>query len=162
MNYYKAFPARNKGYSLIELTIVILIMSIIMAIVVPIMNNYIANYQLQTECMQLQQHIRSVAQEALVKDSDSFYIRLRLIEDKYIIVAPSGNSNSTTVQLPDGIDLAFSNFPLDYIRFSGKGKPVVGGHIRLESKKTGKMQYVIVAAITGRARISNQPPLSNE
>ncbi|WP_347487638.1 prepilin-type N-terminal cleavage/methylation domain-containing protein [Desulfoscipio sp. XC116] len=152
----------NQGFSLIELIIIILVMGIIMAIAVPSMNNCLTNYQLHAECMQLQQHIRSVAQEALVKDSDDFYIRLYLADDKYGIVAPTGNGNSVMVQLPVGIDLAFSNFPLDYIRFSGKGKPVVGGSIRLESKRTGRMQYVIVAAVTGRTRVSDKPPLSNK
>ncbi|AGL02047.1 prepilin-type N-terminal cleavage/methylation domain-containing protein [Desulfoscipio gibsoniae] len=162
MNCIRSTIFGNQAYSIIELAVVILIIGIIMTIAVPAMNNYMANYQLQAECLQLQRHIRSVAQEALVKDSDSFYIRLYLADDKYRIVAPSANGNSEIVQLPEGIDLAYSNFPLDYIRFSGKGKPVVGGHVRLTSKKTGKMQYVIVAAVTGRTRISHQPPLSSE
>jgi len=152
---------RNQGYSIIELTVVILIIGIILAIAVPTMQNYLADCQLQAESMLLQQEIRSVAQESLVKDSGSYYIRLDLPNDKYKIIDPSSNNGYRVVELPDGVDLAFSNFTNHYIFFSPKGKPVVGGCIRLESKKTGKMQYVIVAAITGRTRVSEQPPLSD-
>lgn len=161
---------RNQGFSLIELTMIIMIIGIIIAIAVPTMENYLANYQLHSTCLQLQQHIRSVAQEALVKDCDNYYILLYLEQDKYKIVAPLDNKNSTMITLPDGVDLAFSNFRYassntdnnNRIIFSGKGRPVVGGIIRLESKKTGKIQYVIVATITGRTRISDKPPLNNE
>jgi len=160
---------RNQGFSLIELIIIILIMSIIIAIAVPSMSHCLANYQLNVECMQLQQYIRSVAQEALVKDCDNYYILLYPEKEKYRIAAPLGNGSSIMITLPDGVDLAFTNFKdnspdLQYniIKFSGKGRPVVGGYIRLQSKKTGKMKYVIVAPITGRTRISDKPPLSNE
>ncbi len=152
----------KQGFSLIELIIIILIMGIIMAIAVPSMDNCLANYQLHTECLKLQQYIRSVSQEALVKDCDDYYILLYCDKDKYKIVAPSDNGNAMMIQLPDGVDLAFSNFTYNRINFSAKGKPVMGGCIRLESKKTDKMQYVIVAAITGRTRISDKPPSSNE
>jgi len=156
------FDMRSQGFSLIELIMIILIMSIIIAIAVPSIDHCLVNYQLNAECMQLQQYIRSVAQEALVKDCDNYYILLYLEEDKYKIVAPLDNKSSTMVLLPDGIDLAFSNFKHNKIIFSGKGRPVMGGCIRLENKKTGKMKYVIVATITGRTRVSDKPPLSNE
>ncbi len=152
----------RQGFSLIELIIIILVMSIIMAIAFPPMDNCLANYRLHSECLQLQQYIRLVSQEALVKDCDNYYILLYFNQDKYKIVAPLDNGNVMMVLLPDDVDLAFSNFPYNRINFSAKGKPVTGGCIRLESKKTGKMQYVIVAAITGRTRISDKPPMSNE
>jgi len=109
---------------------IILIMSIIIAIAVPSIDHCLVNYQLNAECMHLQQYIRSVAQEALVKDCDNYYILLYLEEDKYKIVAPLDNKSSTMVLLPDGIDLAFSNFKNNKIIFSGKGRPVMGGCIR--------------------------------
>jgi len=148
----------NKGFSLIELIIVTLIIGIIITLAVQLMNTCLANNQLHAECMKLQQNIRSVAQEALVKDSDNYSILLYLDEEKYKIAAPLGSGSSIIIQLPDGVDLNFSNFTYNKILFSGKGKPVVGGYIRLKSERTGKIKYVIVAAITGRTRISDTPP----
>lgn len=153
--------AKRQGFTLIELNIIILTLGIITAIVVPTMQNYLADCQLQAHCKQLQHEIMSVAQEALVKDSSTFYIRLDLHNDRYIVRDSSSGVNRL-IELPAGVDLVYSNFPSNTIYFGPKGRPNVGGTIRLESNRTAKMQYVIIAAVTGRTRVSDKPPLWNE
>ncbi|MBF7082132.1 prepilin-type N-terminal cleavage/methylation domain-containing protein [Desulfallas sp. Bu1-1] len=152
----------RKGFTLIELIVVLLILTIAMSIAIPSFNNFLADYQLDAACRQLQQEIRSTGQDALADESSTYQINLYVRDDKYRMIDLSKPGVYREVVMPGGVDIVYTNFENDIIKFTPKGMPTSGGHISLRSRKTGKYQYVIVAVVTGRTRISDYPPEGNE
>lgn len=151
-----------KGFTLIELLVVLFILSIILSITIPAFNNVLAGYQLDAACRQLQQDIRSTGQEALSEESTTYQINLYVGDDKYRVVDLLKPRNYREVVMPAGVDIVYTNFQDDIIKFTLKGMPTRGGHITLRSDRTGKYRYVIVAPVTGRTRVSDDPPVNNE
>lgn len=156
----------RNGFSLIELITVLALMAIVLAITMPGLNNYLADCRLEAACLQLQQDIRSVAQDALVKESANYRINLYRSSEKYRVKDLSPPGTYRDVVLPEGVDLVWTNFSNqnfgdDVIIFNARGIPTDGGHISLRSERTGKFKYVIVTPITGRTRVSDESPVSD-
>ena len=153
---------QNKGFTLIELVTTLAVASILLAIAIPMASESLAGFQLNASSARLAQDIRTVSQQSLTQDYDYYYIQLYADNNRYRIGDILDSDNSRWVDLPGWVELDGSNFDLQRLSFSGKGKPITGGYIRLKNKNNNKFKYVIVAAITGRVRVSDQPPLSNE
>lgn len=151
----------NRGFALIELSVVMLIMALIAAAAVPNLNKSHAGYNLHVAALRLQQEIRTLGQESLKRETAGYRITFNINRDYYVIYGPDGAGKVT---VPPGIDIVGTNFDdatnyiFDRINFSARGKPTRGGHVTLKSTLTGDFKYVIVAAVTGRTRVSDNPP----
>lgn len=156
--FLKRIPKRD-GFSLIEWTIVIAVYALFLVLAVPAIHNYLANYRLEAACLQLQQDIRSTAQDALVKESAYYNICLNPSLEKYRVTDMSKTGTSREVVLPGGVDLVGTTYDnYNTIYFSATGLPTSGGHISLKSEPTGKFMYVIITPVTGRTRVADEPP----
>lgn len=152
------FYLHRWGFSLLEIIVVLALLAVISVVAIPTFGNYLAERELEAACLQLQQDIRLASQQALVGESATYRINLYRNAEKYRVLDMSKPSRYREVAMPPGVDLAWTNFENDVIYFSARGRPTAGGHITLKSGKTGKFLYVIVAPVTGRTRVSEQPP----
>ncbi len=99
--------------------------------------------------------IRLVQQLDMNQDVVPYTVLFNYQEDIYII--KKGVYTYKEVQLPKGVDLVYTNFKNNELRFDRKGDPNCGGHLSLRDKN-GNFLYVIVASLTGRVRIDKIPP----
>lgn len=148
----------NKGFTIIELTVVMLIIALFAAMTMPGLSRTYAKQNLQLAALQLQQEIRTLGQESLKREWAGYQITFYATREYYNIKGPEGTRKVT---LPARVELVETNFDVpspDQMNFSARGMPTRGGHIALRNTVSGEFKYVIVAAITGRTRISDTPP----
>ncbi len=140
------------GYTLAEVVVVLSITVIFLGftLVFPGANRQ----KLDVAASIVAEDIRLVQQ--LNMNQDAVYtVLFDCQNDSYYI--QKGISSYKKVQLPNGIDLVFTNFDSNKLRFNPKGDPNRGGHLSLRDKN-GNFRYVIVASLTGRVRTDKIPP----
>jgi type II secretory pathway pseudopilin PulG len=150
-------PTTATGFTIIEVTIVLLIISIVFIAALPVTGKAASFFNLKHSANQMAADIREVQQRAL-SESCSLYM-IDFYPDKYVIKKSSHSVAIIidAVYLPQGIRIDNTNFSEGKIRFSAEGTPR-GGTVTLRDQKTNKFRFVIVASITGRVRVSDQPP----
>jgi prepilin-type N-terminal cleavage/methylation domain-containing protein len=148
----------STGFTIIEVTVVLLIISIVFIAALPVTGKAASFFNLRHTANQMAADIREVQQRAL-SESSSLYM-IDFYPDKYVIKKSSHSVAIIidAVYLPQGIRIDDTNFSEDQIRFSAEGTPNMGGTVTLRDQKTNKFMFVIVASITGRVRVSDQPP----
>lgn len=145
------------GFTIIELTVVLLIISIVFIAALPVTGRAASCFKLKHSANQIVANIREVQQRALSESSSGYMIDFRT---DYYVIKKSSHPTAIVVDavhLPPGIRIEHINFSENPIRFSAKGIPN-GGTITLLDEKTGQYLFVIIAAITGRVRVSEDPP----
>ncbi|OPY57739.1 MAG: hypothetical protein A4E55_01459 [Pelotomaculum sp. PtaU1.Bin035] len=151
----------NLGFTLIEATIVVIIISVIVAVALPDFNKTIGLYNLDSSARELASDIRSLQQNALKHESAGFEILFNTGTESYRLINTDVGvlSPYKIKKLPAGIDLVFSNFKDSRLIFAANGNPAggIGGHISLRDHATGTFLYVIIDSI-GRVRVSDTPP----
>jgi prepilin-type N-terminal cleavage/methylation domain-containing protein len=148
----------STGFTIIEVTVVLLIISIVFIAALPVTGKAASFFNLRHIANQMAADIREVQQRALSESSSGYFIDVRT--DHYVIKKSSHPTAAIidAVHLPQGIRKYDTNFSEDQIRFSAEGTPNMGGTVTLRDEKTGQHMFVIVAAITGRVRVSEDPP----
>ncbi|WP_003542133.1 prepilin-type N-terminal cleavage/methylation domain-containing protein [Desulfotomaculum nigrificans] len=157
----------NKGFTLVELVVVIMILGIITAMSMPNFGRPLSDYKLYTAARQLATDIRSLEQKSINLADDKYNNYSNYImfgsKNKYLIneVIPSTGDNVQVIQrsvnLPSGIEIFLTNFTNNMLVFNRSGGTSSGGTISLKSTVTGKQLYVIVLTGSGRVRVSNTP-----
>jgi len=144
----------SSGYTLAEVVVVLSITVIFLGFTLVFPGA--ANRQnLDVAASVVAEDIRLAQQ--LNMDQDALYtVLFDCQNDLYYI--QKGVGSYKKVQLPHGIDLVFTNFDNNKLRFNTKGDPSSGGHLTLRDKN-GNFRYVIVASVTGRVRTDKIPPL---
>jgi type II secretory pathway pseudopilin PulG len=146
------------GFTIIEVTIVLLIISIVFIAALPVTGKAASSFNLRHTANQMAADIREVQQRAL-SESSSLYM-INFYPNKYEIKKSSHPTAAIidAVHLPQGIRIEHINFSEDQVRFSTEGTPRVGGTVTIRDQKTDKFMFVIIASITGRVRVSDKPP----
>ena len=144
---------RTKGYTLIELMVVICIISLLLGLGINGLDYLIQWSKLNTAAALLSSELKNSQSRAFYEgvwykidfweslDRYRIYKQTELVED---------------IILKD-IDLFNSNFTDDKVYFYPNGVPNMGGTVTLKNKR-GKVLYVIMTPVTARVRISPNPP----
>lgn len=149
----------GRGFTIIELVAVLGILAIMVAIALPSSAAFLSRCNLEGAARGLAGDLRFIRQEAITSGiSSSIYF---YITDKRYQVRLMEKNERYNVRLPEGIDFeGKTTFSGDHpsVVFNKMGRPSGrGGTIVLKSS-TGEMRFVIVLPVTGRIRISKDPP----
>jgi prepilin-type N-terminal cleavage/methylation domain-containing protein len=153
------------GFSLIELMLVLLLMGILLAVAVPLGERSVARFNLTGAARQMAADIRMHQQVAISSEDDLSTYQIIFDPSKHRYQLQKNTLIMKTINLPGTVHITNTNFPgqNNRLRFSIQGRPIDGGGtITLLDQVTGELYYVIVAAITGRVRISTEPPAAGE
>lgn len=158
----------SQGYSLTELAVVLAITGIMALLAWPGMIDCLDELYLRQTANQLVRDIRFVQQQALHNPAGGWkvsFITSQMINGQqtniqgWFIFRFVNNISCVqhTRRLPAGCSFLGGNFNLREVRFSELGVPISSGHIGIRNRR-GDILYVIVAPVTGKARIDTQPP----
>ena len=144
---------RNKGYTLIELMVVVGIVAILFGLSINGINNLIQWSKLNTAATLLSSELKNTQSRAFY---EGVYYKLQFWPtlDRFRIYKQTELYKD--IQLED-INLFNTNFTDDNLYFYPNGVPGQGGTVTLKNKK-GKVLYVIMTPVTARVRISPEPP----
>jgi len=144
---------RNKGYTLIELMVVVAIISLLLGLSLNGLNNLIQWSKLNRAAALLSSELKNTQSRAFY---EGVYYKLQFWPtlDRYRIYRKTELIQD--IMLAD-IDLFNTNFTNNYVYFYPNGVPGMGGTVTLKNKR-GKILYVIMTPVTARVRISQNPP----
>jgi len=144
---------RNKGYTLIELMVVIGIISLLLGLSINGINNLIQWGKLNTAATLLSSELKNTQSRAFY---EGVYYKLQFWPtlDRFRIYKQTELYKD--IQLED-INLFNTNFTDDNLYFYPNGVPSMGGTITLKNKR-GRVLYVIMTPVTARVRVSPDPP----
>lgn len=145
--------SHSKGYTLIELMVIVLIISLLLGISINGINNLIQWSKLNTAATLLGSELKNTQSRAFY---EGVYYKLQFWPtlDRYRIYKQTEFYKE--VQLKD-VNLFNTNFTDDNLYFYPNGVPGQGGTVTLKNKK-GKVLYIIMTPVTARVRISPNPP----
>jgi prepilin-type N-terminal cleavage/methylation domain-containing protein len=147
----------NRGFSLLELAVVLSIISLLVAIGAPGIIKWRQDHQLNSEIRHIQATIQRMRMQAL-KEKSSVEIKFDPVANDYEarILMRGMDGGKTKVlkhQLPPGIRISRITFRNCMLRFNGRGLPAGGaGSVSLINQR-GVVRRIVVP-ITGNSRIS--------
>ncbi|HBY56435.1 MAG TPA: hypothetical protein DEG96_01000 [Candidatus Atribacteria bacterium] len=152
---------RNKGYTLIELMVVVGIISLLLGLSINGLNNLIQWNKLNTAAALLSSELKNTQSRAFYEGvyyKIEFYTTFNwpTSPNKYKIFKGSESELYKEIKL-EGVELFKTNFTDNRVRFKPSGVPSQGGTVTLKNKKE-KVLYVIMTPVTARVRISPDPP----
>lgn len=151
----------NNGYTLIELMVIVLIISLLLGLSINGINNLIQWSKLNTAATLLSSELKNTQSKAFYEGvyyTIEFYTTFNwpTSSNKYKILKGSESELYKEIKL-EGVELFKTNFTHNKVRFYPNGVPNMGGTVTLKNKK-GKVLYVIMTPVTARVRISPNPP----
>jgi len=143
----------NKGYTLIELMVVVVIVSLLLGLGVSGLDYLIQWNKLNVTAGLLSSELKNIQSRAFY---EGVYYKLQFLPslDKYKIYKKTELIDDIILK---DIDLFNTNFTNNIIYFYPNGVPSMGGTITLKNKR-GKILYVIMTPVTARVRVSPDPP----
>ena len=146
---------RNKGYTLIELMVVVGIIALLLGLSLNGLDNLIQWSKLNTAAATLSSELKSTQSRAFYK---GVYYKLQFWPtlDRYRYRIYRQTELIQDIILAD-IDLFNTNFTDNNLYFYPSGVPSMGGTVTLKNKR-GKVLYVIMTPVTARVRVSPNPP----
>ncbi len=154
----KNFLINNrKGFSLIEVLLVLTLLGILTAVAIPGMGMAVEHYLLDTTARKIAANMRLAQSHAITTNHFTRIIFYRF--SNLYLVDLSGDRE--WIEIPEEIHICAINFPKtggwETLTFNSLGTPNRGGHVGLENRRGDKL-YVIITPVTGRVRISKTPP----
>ncbi|TEB17572.1 hypothetical protein Psfp_00444 [Pelotomaculum sp. FP] len=154
----------NLGFTIIEMVLVMLIISIAVAFTVPNFKKILDAYQLDISAREMASDIRDLQQSAIKTQSTALSIMWNLSSGTYYL--KNENTVIKSVTIPNSVEIIGAPFiPVEKLykmRISVKGRPLggyngtvegFGGTITLKDKTTKKYKDVVIDTL-GRVRVS--------
>ena len=144
---------RTKGYTLIELMVVVGIVSLLLGLGINGLDYLIQLNKLNTAAALLGSGLKNTQSRAFY---EGVYYKLQFWPtlDRYRVYRQTELINDIILK---DIDLFNTNFTDNNLYFYPNGVPSMGGTITLKNKR-GKILYVIITPVTARVRVSPNPP----
>jgi prepilin-type N-terminal cleavage/methylation domain-containing protein len=154
MIHYEVFVMWNdKGYTLAELMVILLIISIATSIAAYNIGGFMAYASIRTALRQMVSDIR-LAQQMAVGEGQLYYLAFDRHRDLYMIKV-TGHPMAKVIKrvfLEGGVDILGTNFSGDEFYFNSLGAPSRGGEITLKDIR-GRVYRITVLPATGRVRV---------
>jgi prepilin-type N-terminal cleavage/methylation domain-containing protein len=143
----------KRGYTLVELMVILLILSIVTSIAVYDIGGFMAYTYIRTALRQIVSDIR-FAQQMAVNEGRTYYLTFDKNRDLYTIKV-TGHPMEVIIKrvyLKDGVNLLGTNFIGDEFHFTSLGAPSRGGEINLRDVR-GRNYRITILPATGRVRV---------
>ncbi|AOT68169.1 type II secretion system protein [Geosporobacter ferrireducens] len=137
---------KQKGYTLIELVLVVSLMSLLTSIAAPRMDKTFFNMKVYSR--ELCADIRYIR---LMKMTEGGAYRILLHEEYYRVL--NGSKELKTVELPKHMQLLY---PAQVIRFNQNGAPSWSGTISVRDKKSGRYYEITIVPASGRVLLKDE------
>ena len=148
----------NKGYTLIELMVVVCIISLLLGLGINGLDYLIQWNKLNTAAALLSSELKNTQSRAFY---EGVYYKIEFYAtfdcptlNKYKIF--KGSELYKEIKL-ESLELFKTNFTNNKVFFYPNGVPGQGGTVTLKNKR-GKILYVIMTPVTARVRVSPEPP----
>ncbi|GBF35402.1 type IV fimbrial biogenesis protein FimT [Desulfocucumis palustris] len=135
-----------------------MVASVMLLCVLPSLTRFQSAHALYSSALMLASDIRCHQQEAVGAENENatYQISFDTERDEYSLMLAT--ERLRTVLLPGSVDLVFTNFDYNLLKFTLQGAPVSGGHVMLKDTVSGKSFYIIINPVAGRVRIDTVPP----
>jgi type IV fimbrial biogenesis protein FimT len=158
-NYIFVNQMNQKGITLIELVVVLVIIAIMAGLLAPNIGAWLPNYRLRSATRDIVSTMRT-AQMRAVSNNVQYRVNFNVIEigaaNSYVLQRDSGAGvfvNDGAVQiLPTGITISSNLFPAGRVVFNSNSTSS-GGSITLENTK-GATRSISLTTVTGRVSIN--------
>jgi len=148
---------RNKGYTLIELMVVVRIIALLLGLSLNGLDNLIQWNKLNTAAALLSSELKSTQSRAFY-EGVIYKLQFWPPLDRYRIYRQTELITELIKdETLDGVNLFNTNFTNNNLYFYPSGVPSMGGTVTLKNKR-GKVLYVIMTPVTARVRVSPNPP----
>ena len=144
---------RTKGFTLIELMVVVVIISLLLGLGTNGLDYLIQWSKLNTVAALLSSELKNTQSRAFY---EGVYYKLQFWPtlDRYRIYKQTELIDDIILK---DIDLFNTNFTDNNLYFYPNGVPSMGGTVTFKNKR-GKILYVIMTPVTARVRVSPEPP----
>lgn len=145
----------EKGFTLLELIMVLFITVLSLAIVAPSLQHVLAKMQLKSNTRQMAWVLRSSQQQAIYSGQSNMVRFYNQIDAYRQQDGPLCYLEGTEYAAVPSFTTKINGMP--YCAFQASGIPTSGGTVTLRNSRKDLM-YVIVNPVAGRIRVSNSPP----
>ncbi|MGC9323716.1 MAG: GspH/FimT family pseudopilin [Desulfomonilia bacterium] len=151
----------TRGFTMIELVMVIVIIAVLGALAIPNMDGWFAKRQLDEAARTMFSHFQEARSEA-IRENTSVQIRIDLANEWYDIQDINGNTVVPQMNMPDGIDLLASTFPLNALNYNTTGLTSRGfatqqGSVTILSTEANPADNQRIITLTLGGSVSIQP-----
>lgn len=154
------FNNKDEGFTLLELVLALALVGIILSFSWPKLEHTYKRFKLEASAKKIIAQIRLV-QQLSIGEGIWYRLKFDLVNNKYIITRNINNDGIAqvykTIELEKPASLYFTNFKDHEVYFYSSGNPSQGGTITIIDENNNLL-YIIICPVTGRTRLSNQPP----
>jgi len=147
-------PEIKKSFTLIELVLVMVAISLVAAILIPRFGVFIGHWELTAESRKVRSHLREVQQEAIQRQANCEII---FSAGEYEIYVPAGAAGlEDTITLPNGITVQLpsaTSLSITYDRFGAATFSNSATEVVLQSSRVNRNITISIATATGMVKI---------